>query len=120
MTTFNISSCRNRNQKVEVLSGALFRAMEDFVDRFANVPIAGPNYDFFVPDQSRCYPEFNLNTRIYSCLLIDHHQINHLRWRGRYNEDTDLCLRALKEGWCQILFNTFLQKKIATMKMSGE
>lgn len=110
---------RNHNRKVEVLSGAIFRAMEDFVDRFSNVPIAGPNYDFFVPDQSRCYTELTLNTRIYSCILIGHHQIDHLRWRGRYNEDTDLCLRALKEGWCTILFNSLLQKKVTTMTMRG-
>jgi hypothetical protein len=41
------------------------------------------------------------------------------RWRGRYNEDTDLCLRALKKGWCTILFNIFLSHKVATMTMRG-
>ena len=41
------------------------------------------------------------------------------RWRGFYNEDTDLCLRALKDGWCTILFNTFLGDKATTLKMKG-
>jgi len=36
------------------------------------------------------------------------------RWRGRYNEDTDLSLRMLKDRWCTIQFNAFLQGKAAT------
>lgn len=120
---------RNHNMKVEALTGAVFRAMEDFMDRFTNVAIAGPHYDFFVPDQSSCYPEFNVNTRVYSCLLIDHNMIDDafsshpelsgVRWRGKYNEDTDLCLRVLKQGLCTLLFNAFLQKKVTTMVMKG-
>lgn len=110
---------RNKNMKLEVLSGAYFRVMEEFVDRYDNVVLAGPHYDYFIPDQSRCYPPLNVNRRIYSCILIDTFKINHLRWRGKYNEDTDLALRALKEGHCSILFNAFLQKKVSTMKMKG-
>jgi hypothetical protein len=48
--------------------------------------------------------------------------VNHrlpFRWRGRYNEDTDLSLRALKSGWCTILFNAFLADKETTMQMKG-
>lgn len=58
-----------------------------------------------------------MNTRIYSCILIK----NDLpyRWRGRYNEDTDLSLRALKDGWCTVLFAAFLAEKLTTMTMSG-
>jgi hypothetical protein len=41
------------------------------------------------------------------------------RWRGRYNEDTDLSLRALKDGYCTILFNAFLAGKVTTMRMKG-
>jgi hypothetical protein len=41
------------------------------------------------------------------------------RWRGRYNEDTDLSIRVLKDGWVTILFNAFLQDKQATMTMGG-
>lgn len=53
----------------------------------------------------------------YSCILIK----NDLpyRWRGRYNEDTDLSLRALKDGYCTILFNAFLAGKVTTMRMKG-
>lgn len=41
------------------------------------------------------------------------------RWRGRYNEDTDICLRALKDGWVTAQFNAFLGDKATTMKMKG-
>jgi hypothetical protein len=37
----------NRNLMVKVTSGTIFRAAEDFVDRYENVAIAGFNYDFF-------------------------------------------------------------------------
>jgi hypothetical protein len=41
------------------------------------------------------------------------------RWRGRYNEDVDLCLRTLKSGYCTIQFNAFLQGKAATQTVKG-
>jgi hypothetical protein len=62
-------------------------------------------------------PPFVLNTRIYSCILI-RNDIPY-RWRGRYNEDTDLSLRALKDGWCTVLFNAFLARKQQTMTAKG-
>ena len=62
-------------------------------------------------------PPFRLNTRIYSCILIDN--AIPFRWRGRYNEDTDLSIRVLKAGLCTVLFNAFLCKKMPTLKMVG-
>jgi hypothetical protein len=58
-----------------------------------------------------------LNTRVYSCILLR----NDLpyRWRGRYNEDTDLSIRILKDGHCTVLFNAFLAFKQTTMTMKG-
>jgi hypothetical protein len=41
------------------------------------------------------------------------------RWRGRYNEDTDLSLRVLKAGYCTIQFNAFLCGKVTTQRMKG-
>jgi hypothetical protein len=62
-------------------------------------------------------PPYRLNTRIYSCILLK----NSLpyRWRGMYNEDTDLSIRALKDGWCTMLFNSFLANKETTMRAKG-
>jgi hypothetical protein len=104
------------NQRIRVESGVIFKAAEDFVDRYENVPISGFQYRFFIAPNSK-YPPYVKNTRIYSCLLIDN-KCKH-RWRGRYNEDTDICLRVLKDGDCTIQFNAFLQGKAATQTLGG-
>lgn len=106
----------NRNLMVKVETGAIFAASEDFVERYENVGIAGFNYDFFAKAKEKL-PPYVLNTRIYSCLLIKN-DIPY-RWRARYNEDTDLSLRALKDGYCTIQFNAFLQEKATTQTMTG-
>lgn len=106
----------NRNLMVKVTSGAIFKASEDFVDRYENVAIAGFNYDFFAKAKE-ALPAFVMNTRIYSCLLIKNDIP--FRWRGRYNEDTDLSLRVLKAGLCTVQFNAFLQEKATTQTMRG-
>jgi hypothetical protein len=106
----------NKNLKVPVSSGTIFRAAEDFSDRYENVAISGMNYFMFASRKSLVKP-LTLNTRIYSCILINN-DIPY-RWRGRYNEDTDLSLRALKDGWCTILFQAFLAEKSVTMTMKG-
>lgn len=106
----------NRNERIRVTSGTIFKCAEDFVDRYKNVAISGFNYrSFCVP--TNAIPPFYLNTRIYSCILIKN-DIDY-RWRGKYNEDTDLSIRVLKDGWCTILFNAFLIKKMDTMKTRG-
>jgi hypothetical protein len=106
----------NRNDKPKVTSGTIFRIAEDFVDRYKNIGIAGFNYYSFCKSTDRV-PAFYLNTRIYSCILIDN-SIPY-RWRGRYNEDTDLSIRALKDGYCTVLFNAFLIGKVTTLRMKG-
>ena len=106
----------NKNIKYRVADGTIFYAAEDLVDRYKNVAISGFQYEMFVPRKKKCNPLI-LNTRIYSCILINN-QIPY-RWRGRYNEDTDLSLRALKDRWCTILFCAFLADKIATMTVKG-
>lgn len=107
----------NRNQKIPVATGTIFKVMEEFVGRYENIALAGPQYRFEGGTHRDLAPPFYLNSRVYSCILVR----NDLpyRWRGRYNEDTDLNLRALKDGWCTILFHAFLQNKSATMRMSG-
>jgi len=104
----------DRGRRIALADGTAFKACEDFVDRFANVALAGMRYRFHHIDGSK---PFYLNTRIYSCILIKN-DISH-RWRGRYNEDTDLSLRVLKDGWCTILFAAFLTDKQATMTQKG-
>ena len=106
----------HQNEKFKVGDGTIFRCCEDFVDRFKNVPMAGMNYYSFCK-KTDAVPPFYLNTRIYSCILLENSREE--RWRGRYNEDTDLSLRLLKQGLCTILFNSFLCGKVTTMRMGG-
>lgn len=104
------------NLKIRVADGACFALMEEFVLRYQNVGMAGPNYTFFAKRKQHI-PPFIINTRIYSCNFIRNDVP--LRWRGRYNEDTDLSLRMLKSAWCTIQFNAFLQQKAATQTLGG-
>jgi hypothetical protein len=106
----------HQNNKYKVADGTIFRCCEDFVDRYNNVPMAGMNYYSFCK-KTDSVPPFYMNTRIYSCILLETAQSE--RWRGRYNEDTDLSLRFLKQGLCTILFNAFLCGKVTTMRMKG-
>ena len=106
----------NNNMKIKCKTSTPFYIMEDFVTRYTNVYIAGPNYSHFCPANEGRKPLY-FNTRIYSTLLIKN-DIPY-RWRGRYNEDTDLSLRVLKDGFCTVQFNTFLQGKRATQTMKG-
>ena len=106
----------NKNEKYEVECASTLAASEDFVDRYSNVPVAGMNYYSFCKKTDKV-PALVLNTRIYSCLLIENE--SGYRWRGRYNEDTDLSLRVLKDGLCTIQFNAFLCGKVTTQRMKG-
>ena len=107
----------NNNFKIRAKTPTIFRIMEDFVNRYENVGIAGPNYEFFITRKVNTYPPFVANTKVYSCILIKNDLP--LRWRGRYNEDVDLCLRVMKAGFCTIQFNAFLQLKMGTQIMKG-
>jgi len=106
----------NRNIQAVAETGTIFRVAEDFVDRYENVAMAGFQY-FMFGARRAAWPAFYLNTRVYSCTLLKN-SLSY-RWRGRYNEDTDLSLRILKDGWVTVLFNSFLAFKSTTMTMAG-
>jgi hypothetical protein len=108
-----------KNKRIISNSGAIFRAMEDFCDRYINIAYAGPHYKMFgVTAKTRAITKpFLLNTRIYSCTLINN-SIPY-RWRSIYNDDTDVSLMALKDGWCTVLFYAFLCGKKTTMTVRG-
>ena len=106
----------NRNTEGRLTSGTGFKVMEDFVLRYDNIGQAGPNYEQFVKTTD-AVPPFVKNTRIYSCILIRNDLP--VRWRGRYNEDTDLSLRILKSGIATVQFNAFLVDKVTTQRLAG-
>lgn len=106
----------NNNLKIQIITGTIFCIVEDFVDRYKNIALAGCEYDYFIPRKTKVAP-YRLNTRIYSNILIKN-DLPH-RWRGKYNEDTDISLRILKDGWCTILFQAFFAYKTPTLMMKG-
>lgn len=112
----NINMVRrlHKGKRIRCNTNIALKACEDFIVRYENIAIAGLNYTFFAVGKK---PPFNLNNHVYSCLCIKN-DLDY-RWRGRYNEDTDLCLQVLSGGWCTVLFNVFLIDKMATMTMKG-
>jgi len=110
----------NKSERYTVKDGTTFRCCEDFTERYKNIGLSGMQYEMFgVPgiETSNLKKPFLLNTRIYSCILIKNNL--EFRWRGKYNEDTDLSLRVLKAGYCTVLFIAFLCKKIESMLLKG-
>lgn len=106
----------NRNMKYRVDSGTFLKVMEDFTERYTNLYISGMQYEMFVPRKKKHNPVI-LNTRVYSNMLIK----ADIPFRNVtfYNDDTDLCLRVLKDGYCTLLFCAFLADKIQTMVTKG-
>lgn len=90
-------------------------ACEEFSDRYENVAISGLNYQMFVPENTAV--PFYLNVHVYSCTLVNHAWPG--AWRLVYNDDTDLCLQALSDGWCTVLLNVFMANKERTMVVKG-
>lgn len=122
----NISGFRvlEKKRRVLCLDRTPFDSIEEFVDRFENVPMAGMQYTGFMVSESSTAKgaarlPVTMNTRIYSCILLSNIKGQVLRWRGRYNEDTDLSIRYLKKGYCTMLFNKWMCDKQATMTMGG-
>jgi hypothetical protein len=103
-----------KGQRIPARPGLALRVVEDFTDRYKNIGISGMNYTMFGVGKLK---PFQLNHHVYSCCLINN-ALPH-KWRGRYNEDADICLQVLADGWCTVLVNVFLVEKIATMKHAG-
>jgi hypothetical protein len=90
--------------------------LQKFSERYFKLAISGFNYDGFVTSGTK--KPFTINSHVYSGMLINN-EIP-FRWRLKYNEDVDLCLQALHEGWSTVLLNVFLINKVSTTaKMKG-
>lgn len=112
----NIKAFRRayKHQRIPIRSGVACRIIEDWSDRYTNVAISGFNYQCFVVRQAH---PLTVNCHVYSATLV----LNDtpFYWRGRYNEDTDLCLQALAAGWCTALISAVMVDKVPTMKLGG-
>lgn len=108
----------HRGRRIRCQASIALAAVEDFADRYENVAVAGLNYSMFAMRPMGIeLPVFCINCHVYSCTLTLNETPH--QWRGRYNEDTDYCLQVLADGWCTVLFNAFVIKKMRTMTMTG-
>lgn len=112
----------NENLKTPCADATIMAVIEDFAARYENIAIAGMNYFMFVSRKS-LLPPYTLNTRVYSNMLIRTFAKDKTGKPFRnvtfFNDDTDLCLRVLKDGWATVLFNAFLIYKHTTMTVKG-
>jgi len=101
-------------RRIKTNCGDFFSYCENFVDRYKNIALAGIRYRFH---HNYVKSPYLLNTRIYSCIIIQ----NNIpyRWRGTYNEDSDLSIRVLKNQWCTLLFIWCYCDKVGTMTIPG-
>ena len=113
----------NNNKQIKVRDGVFFRIMEDFSDRYENLGLVSCQYKSFIPAIDTGREEFIVNTRAYSCILINTKLLDEKlteRWRGRYNDDTDLTMRVLSTGdVCTVNFNSLLSGKQTSGSMKG-
>lgn len=105
-------------KKIPIHCGKALSILEDFTERYTNIGISAFNYWYLVVPGSSDKKPFYLNVHAYSCMLIKNSVP--YRWRLKYNEDVDLCLQFLDDGWCTILFNALVMDKVSTVaKMKG-
>lgn len=113
----------NENVQKRIRDGVFFRIMEDFSDRYKNLGLTSCQYASFIPAIDVSREGFIVNTRTYSCILINNELLDNClgeRWRGTYNEDTDLTLRVLSTNdLCTVNFNSLLSGKQSTGSMKG-
>lgn len=103
-----------RGRRIPSESGVALRVAEDFTDRYSNIALSGLGYMMFgFPWE----PPIVRNVHVYSCTLVNN-AIPH-RWRLVYNDDTDLCLQVLADGWCTVLIHAFCVDKKRTMTVAG-
>ena len=111
-----------KNERIKCNTGIAIKQAEVLTSQYDNVYLSGLQYLSFCPTIARNKSNAIINTRIYSCILIKNDldiKLNTVRWRGKYNEDTDLSLRVLKSGGANLLLQNFLCDKQTTMSCKG-
>jgi hypothetical protein len=111
-----------RGYRLRCNAGAALAVSEEFADRYENVALLSLNSTFFVTvsrgrSNHSDYPPFYRNHRCYTIILFLNSLPN--RWRPPNNEDTDMTLQVLADGWCTILLNAFLIDTETTMLAKG-
>jgi hypothetical protein len=120
----NIKEYERRNKfiKKTIYGGATFRVIEDYVDRYKNVAVAGHDYSSFSPPTSNAVPI--AYTKAFSSILISNEfkdmEVEPCKiWRGKYNEDLDLSIREWIAGRPVMLFRNITCNKLKTGVVKG-
>lgn len=106
----------NKNRKIKITTGAIFKSVEQFCLRYKNVGMAGFNYYSMLPEISLNRPPIRMNGKVFSCILITNELLD---WRGIYNEDIDMALRLLKTGYVNLEFQHILIDKAVSGNIKG-
>jgi hypothetical protein len=88
--------------------------VEELVDRYENVGIAGLRHQAYIHREKTA---FTLNQQAVSCVLVDN--ALPFQWRGFAHHDTDYSLQVLASGRCTILVNAFTIDKAQSSTMKG-
>jgi hypothetical protein len=105
-----------RGKRIPCNSALAIHKAEKLLDLYSNVWILGFNYHAFTTPKTR--KAFYYNVHVYSCMCMKTDA--NIKWRLKYNEDVDLCLQALDQGYCTILLNAYCMGKTSTVaKMKG-
>lgn len=99
-----------RGSKIPCSSALAIDRAERLNDTYSNLAILAFNYRYFVATESQ--KAFFVNVHCYSCMLIKTDA--NINWRLKYNEDVDICLQALTQGYCTILLNAYCMNKTST------
>jgi hypothetical protein len=103
-----------RGKRIKCPADHALSVVEDFTERYENVGVSGLNYSWFLFSDQR---PIRVNGHVYSAMLVNNEMPGN--FRGRYQEDCDMCLQAFAGGWCTLLFNTVLANKAVTMTVPG-
>lgn len=112
-TMSSLSGRRIPCEPTEVVDALERLALAGVVPRLG---IIGPVYQMFAIEERALVP-FRINCHVYSWLGIRCDLP--FRWRGRYNEDVDLCLQAIAGGWRTVQVSAYCCSKTGTMTMRG-
>lgn len=112
----------DNNERYKVRDTFAFKFVEDLMNNYDNVYLAGHQYKMFSPPTDY-RNNIQHNLRVFSSILIrtDIPTLNENGdiWRGKYNEDVDLSLRILKLGLPTILSNVLTADKLQTGGKGG-
>lgn len=109
----NINSIRintKENFRRRLINKFIFIYIEEILNKIDNIGIIGFSNGIF--NFSNRVENLVVNSHVYSFMLILNTE--NIRWRGRYNEDTDICLQYLKNG-----YNTVRTCRISYVKDCG-